>query len=178
VPAKLITLLGPDREMFLKGRRAESQGMGIGAFAYYRRVVERQKDRIFGEILRVAKRISASPEIIQDLEDAKQETQFSKAVERIKHGIPESLKINNHNPLTLLHTALSEGLHSQDDDQCLELAHSVRIVLTDLAARMAEALRDDDELKGAVSRLLRPPAQSKSIPTPAPIGTPGNNAPH
>jgi hypothetical protein len=32
-PTKLITLIGPDREIFLKGRRCENQGLGIGAFA-------------------------------------------------------------------------------------------------------------------------------------------------
>ena len=36
-PAKLITLIGPDRDLFLKGRRCENQGLGVGAFAYYRR---------------------------------------------------------------------------------------------------------------------------------------------
>jgi len=40
VPSRVITLIGPDREEFLLGRRAESLGLGIGAFAYYRRVVE------------------------------------------------------------------------------------------------------------------------------------------
>jgi hypothetical protein len=42
-PPRLISLIGPDREVFLRGRRCESQGLGIGAFAYYRRVVEIRK---------------------------------------------------------------------------------------------------------------------------------------
>jgi len=46
----VITLIGPDREIFLRGRRAENQGLGIGAFAYYRRVVENQKGRIITQI--------------------------------------------------------------------------------------------------------------------------------
>jgi len=41
-PSRLISLLGPGRELFLKGRRCEIQGLGIGAFVYYRRVVEGQ----------------------------------------------------------------------------------------------------------------------------------------
>jgi len=45
-PARVISLIGPDRELFLQGRRAENQGFGIGSFAYYRRVVENQKGRI------------------------------------------------------------------------------------------------------------------------------------
>ena len=47
--AGLIKLIGPDRDTFLKGRRCENQGLGIGAFVYYRRVVENQKNRILGK---------------------------------------------------------------------------------------------------------------------------------
>ena len=52
--ARLIKLIGPDRDMFLKGRRCENQGLGIGAFSYYRMVVENQKNRILSEIITVA----------------------------------------------------------------------------------------------------------------------------
>ena len=45
-PARLIKLVGPDRELFLSGRRCENQGFGIVAFVYYRRVVENQKNPI------------------------------------------------------------------------------------------------------------------------------------
>jgi len=154
-PARVITLLGPEKDYYLKGRRAENQGLGIAAFAYYRRVVENQKNRILEEIIRVSEKIGASKEILEDLNNAKKETQFSKAVGAVKHGIPQALLINGHNPLTLLHSALSEGLHAQTDEQCLELATSIRIVLTDLVDRLANALKEEAELNAAVSRLLK-----------------------
>jgi hypothetical protein len=153
-PARLITLIGPEREYFLKGRRAENQGLGIAAFAYYRRVVENQRNRIFDELIRVATKLNAAPEMLHDLEAAKRETQFSRAVASVKHGIPESLLIDGHNPLLLLHAALSEGLHAQTDQDCLEVATSIRVVLADLVQRIALALREEAELKVAVSRLL------------------------
>ena len=153
-PARVVKLIGPDRELFLTGRRSENQGMGIGAFVYYRRVVENQKDRIFDEIIRVSEKLGATPESIEELKSAKKETQFSKAVESVKHAIPQSLLINGHNPLSLLHTALSEGLHAQTDEECLELATSIRIVLNELAERLGQALKDEAELNAAVSRLL------------------------
>jgi len=31
-PSRVIKLIGPDKELFLLGRRSENQGMGIGAF--------------------------------------------------------------------------------------------------------------------------------------------------
>src|ERR1700730_8311278 len=61
-PARLISLIGPDRDLFLKGRTCENQGLGIGAFGYYRRVVENQKNRILAEIIKVAQLLSMLPD--------------------------------------------------------------------------------------------------------------------
>jgi UDP-glucose 4-epimerase len=87
-------MVGADRETFLKGRRCENQGLGIGAFTYYRRVVENQKAHIFDEIIKVAQRIGAPAEMIASLTKAKQEIQFTKAMDCVKPTIPDSLMIN------------------------------------------------------------------------------------
>ena len=151
--SRLIKLIGPDREMFLKGRRCENQGLGIGAFGYYRRVVENQKKRILGEIIKAAKKLGATTEAVQKLEAAKDETQFSKALDNVKDTIPQALMINGQNPLRLLYSALSVGLHDRDDDHCLERARSIRIVLTELSERLAQALKDEAEIKRALAHL-------------------------
>ncbi len=158
VPSRVISLVGGDRELFLRGRRAENHGLGIGAFAYYRRVVENQKNRIIGEIIKVAKKVGAKTEVIDALNAAMKENQFTKAVDSIKVALPESLLIDGHNPLKLLHSALSKGMHEQAESNCLGLAESIRLVLTDLAERIDAALKEQAELKSALSRLL----QSKS----------------
>jgi hypothetical protein len=153
-PARLIRLFGNDREIFLKGRRCENQGLGIGAFTYYRRVVENHKNQILDEIIRVSQKIGASAEMVRALEDSKNEIQFSKAVTSVKDAIAASLLINGHNPLTLLHTALSKGVHDLTDEQCLELAQDVRVVLVELAEALGRALKDEAELNSAISRLM------------------------
>lgn len=154
-PARAITLIGPNKELFLTGRRAENQGMGIGAFAYYRRVVENQKNRIFDAVIQATKKISPGNPVIQELEKAKSETQFIKAVEAIKLALPESLLINGQNSLKLLHSALSEGLHELPDAECLELASSIRTVLSGFADRLGQALEKKTELDDAVIRLAK-----------------------
>jgi hypothetical protein len=153
-PSRLITLIGPDRETFLKGRRCENQGLGIGAFIYYRRVVENQKNRIVAEIRKVADKLGASQSTLQALDSATNETQFTKALQIAKEGIPESLLINGHNPMLLLHSALSEGVHEKSDEECMEIASSVRIVLGELSERLAQALKDEAELRHALSTLM------------------------
>jgi len=166
-PARVVSVLGAEKDYYFKGRRAENQGLGIAAFAYYRRVVENQKNKIFDEIIRTVKRIDqGNSELLKELEIAKQETQFTKSVDSIKHGIPQALLINGHNPLTLLHTALSDGLHAKTDEECLEIATSIRVILTDLVDRMASAVKDTVELKTAISRIL----QRKASETPTETG--------
>jgi hypothetical protein len=162
VPSRVISLIGPDRDSFLKGRRSENQGLGIGAFAYYRRVVEAQKNRLLDAIIAIAKAEQPAPDLIAQLEAAKVETQFSKAIDSIKPGIPDALKINGHNPLTLLHGALSQGIHAQTDAECLQIATAIRTVLTALAERMEEIKKDQTEVRQAVSILQQKTAAKKS----------------
>ena len=129
--------------------------MGIGALTYYRRVVENQKNRIIDEIEKVCKTLGAGAQILSDLEEAKREIRFTAAIEKIKSAIPQVLLINGQNPLTLLHGALSEGVHDKTDSECLEIAMSIRIVLSELAERMAIAVKDESELSSAVKNLLK-----------------------
>lgn len=154
--AKVVSVLGAEKDYYFKGRRAENQGLGIAAFAYYRRVVENQKNKIFEEIIRTVKKVDPDNNVLlQELESARKETQFTKAVDSIKHGIPQALLIDGHNPLILLHTALSDGLHAKTDEECLEFATSMRVILTDLVIRMASVVKNTTELKTALSQILQ-----------------------
>lgn len=155
IPPLLIKIVGTDRELFLKGRRCESQGLGIASFAYYRRVIEDQKNRLFEQVIKVARLLEPSSEIIAELERAKDEVQFTKSVGMIKAAIPQSLMISGHNPLTLLHSALSEGLHAHSDEECLEIAGEIRTVLACFAEKITTALNEDREVQDAVRKLAQ-----------------------
>ena len=154
IPSRLIKLIGPDRDIFLKGCNSENQGLGIGAFTYYRRVVENQKNRILEEIIRVSEKIGVPQDKINTLHEAIKETQFRKALEMAKDVMPESLLINGHSPILLLHRALSRGVHELSDEECLELASTVRLVLGELSERLSTILKDKAELTEAISTLM------------------------
>lgn len=155
IPTRASKLIGSDRELFFKGRRCELQGLGVGAFTYYRRVLEDQRNRIFDEILRVLKVMDANNPVIPEIEAAKNEKRFNDSIDVIKHGLPASLLINGENPLHLLYSALSKGVHSMSDEECLELATAVRAVLFEFSERLAEALKDDAEIASAVNLLRK-----------------------
>lgn len=153
---KLLKLIGPDRELFLKGRRCENQGLGVGAFVYYRRVIENQKDRILSEVKKVLETLNAPPATIETINNAINEVQFSKAMDIAHPTIPEALFIDGHNPLKLVYRALSDGIHNHSDEHCLEQAASIRIVLGELSDRIAQALKNEAELTHALNKLLNP----------------------
>ena len=76
------------------------------------------------------------------------------AVDGVKEAIPRVLYIKGHNPFTLLHGALSEGIHAASDGECLVAANDIRLILVELAERLNEALREQRELDAALSRLV------------------------
>lgn len=150
-------LIKEDRDLFLNGLRAESLGLGIGAFTYYRRVVVNQKDRLFNKIIKVAEATGVHADRIRELKKARDMFEFSREISEFKALIPESIRIKGHNPMTLLHKSLSVGVHNMTDEDCLERAHDIRAILNELADRAAEALKETKELDAAVARVARLP---------------------
>jgi hypothetical protein len=165
VPSRVLRLIQGDRDLFLKGRQCENQGLGIGAFTYYRRVVESQRTRLIDEIIKVAQTVNASQEIFDSLNAARKQQQFSKAIKEIEPAVPEAVLINGHNPLFLLHDALSQGVHNFSDEDCLDLAKIIRVVLVEFAEKLDHALKDEKELKDAINRLSQVHAEKKKKQT-------------
>ncbi len=157
VSRKVETLLEKaDLEMYRKGTRSEAQGLGVGAATYFRRIVESQWKLLVQEIRDAAKQLGGDVAIY---EKALQETQFAKAVEMLKDALPAKLLIlDKQNPLTLLYRPLSQGLHELTDEQCLQQAADIRIVLTALLENISDVLKDQQQLKDAATRL----SQSKA----------------
>ncbi len=153
LPESLLKLAGSDRHLWTKGRRCENQGLGIAAFSYYRRVIENQKAALFDRILQVARVVDPSPAFANNIVAAKREIQFAKAIEMLGTGFPQSLLVNGHNPLKLIHSSLSDGLHAASDEQCLTVATGIRLVMSRLTELMSSVLSDDEQLRKAVNAL-------------------------
>src|ERR1039457_6413862 len=65
IPKRLFHIIGEsNREHFLQARRAIARGLGIGAHAYYRRIVENTKFDLVGSVLEVAQATNAAQEQI------------------------------------------------------------------------------------------------------------------
>ncbi|MFZ3214939.1 MAG: hypothetical protein WA192_02665 [Candidatus Acidiferrales bacterium] len=149
-----VMLSETDLELYRKGLRTEREGHGIGAAAYFRRVVENQWKALVVK-LRVAAEKRGSPlETLEVFEKALAQPQFSTAVELLKDVIPAKLLIlNGRNPLALLYRPLSMQIHDLSDEECLQQAADIRIVLNETFDNLSRILKDDETLKAAVSRL-------------------------
>ena len=146
-------LLGEHRDYFRRGLICESQGYGIAAFGYYRRIVEETIDLLLEQI---------SALMIDDektkyekaLEQTKSTRQATEKIDLVKDLLPLILRPNQTNPLKLLHESLSEGLHADTDDDCLQRAEEVRSVLVFLTTQIASTNRAANAFTTGMKSLL------------------------
>jgi hypothetical protein len=158
IPKRLFHVIGEaNREYFLQARRAIARGLGIGAYGYYRRIIENTKFDLVGSVLEVAEATNASAAQIELLKKAQKEKQFSKTIDILRDvsAIPAALLIDGHNPLALLHDALSEGIHELSDAECLERAQDAEIILCEIANRMQIAVTEQKTVKAALASVLK-----------------------
>ena len=151
----LAKALGDRVGYYKKGLINESQGYGIGAFAYYRRVVEEIIDELLTEIGDLLAG-EEHEEYLSALEQVKQTRVTQDKIKVVKDLLPPSLRPENMNPLSILHGVLSEGLHGRDDEECIRRATTVREVLEFLvrgvSARKAEASRFTESMQKLLDR--------------------------
>lgn len=122
-------MLGKYSEYYKKGLICESQSYGIGAFGYYRRIVENIIDDLLDEI----KELLSGDQLNtyqKALEKTKQTKVAQEKIEIVKDLLPPILRPNGMNPLSTLHSVLSEGIHAKSDEECIEYAESCRQILS------------------------------------------------
>lgn len=151
-PRALKDMLGEHWSLYLQGRRSELAGLGIGAFVYYRRAVERIWHTALTRLIEVA-RLDPTTDRVQALEAAQKEERFTRSMELAKAAIPISLYINGHNPFQSLYDACGDGLHEYSDEDCLNRSKMIRLVLSKFSERAKSVLSDDAEFQTAVGRL-------------------------
>lgn len=146
-------MLRDHKDYLSRGMISESQGYGIGAFAYYRRITEEIIDELLNDLT----------EIIPDDERENYDIAISKVrgtrqtsekIDLVKDLLPQSLQVDGMNPLGILHRALSEGLHAESDDECLALAEAVRETLVYLVTEISGRKKSRDVFTSKMRKLL------------------------
>jgi hypothetical protein len=153
VDPALAQMLGDHVSGYQKGLVCESQGYGIGAFAYYRRIVEGIIGRLLddiGDLISENERAAYH----QALEQTKKTTVTQEKIGLVKDLLPPILRPDGMNPLALLHSILSEGLHERSDADCLEDAQSIREVLVFLVNQVLQSKESAKLFTAGMRKLL------------------------
>ena len=132
----LEKMLGDHADYYKKGLICESQSYGIGAFSYYRRVVEEIIDELLDEIADLMTG-GERDRYLEALEQTKKTKITHDKIDLVKDLLPPILRPNEMNPLSVLHDVLSQGLHRESDEHCIELAMTVREALVFLVNQVA-----------------------------------------
>ena len=149
IPKSVQKFLGEHSALFKKGLICESQSYGIGAYAYYRRVLEKCINSLLDSITNLVEEGKERNAYVKHVESAKKEKNAEKRIEIAKEFLPKSLWIDGMNPLRILYSALSENLHNGSDEECLEFAESIRSTMLYLVEQIASKKQGrDDAIKG------------------------------
>ena len=145
--------LGDSIDMFTKGMVAERFAFGIGSFAYYRRVTEDIIGRLMDDLRTYAKD-HGRDDLVQVIDDTKQEQQASKRIAAVKELVPPGLRPEGLDPLGTLFGELSGGLHpGSSDEECLERSAELRVSLEFLIAKLAAHTKSTAQFVAAMQKV-------------------------
>ena len=146
-------LLGEHAELFKKGLICESQGYGIGAYTYYRRIVELIIDELLDSIQNLVPE-NEKEKYLKALGATKKTKIATEKIELVKDLLPSILRPNNMNPLSTLHDVLSQGIHEKSDDDCMQTATNIKNVLVFLVNQVISSRESAKEFTESMKTLL------------------------
>ncbi len=132
----LEKLLYAQQDYYKKGLICESQGYGIDAYAYYRRIVEDVVDNLLNYIEDIIEPVEKE-RYSNALKEVKKTIVAKEKIALVKDLLPSVLRPEGFNPLSILYSSLSDGIHNESDEKCLELAQHIREVLVFLTTQIA-----------------------------------------
>jgi hypothetical protein len=119
-----------DRETnnwYFKAIKSLNENFGIGSFAYFRRIVEKELIKIINDLSHIES--EESNHIKELLEKYNKTEKVYHIYENIFEFLPSSLKGLGDNPFQLLYKQTSKGLHNLSEQECLKRANNINQLL-------------------------------------------------
>ena len=142
-----------DSECYEKAVVCISNGYGIAAFAYMRRIIERNIDELLSLIQEDIEGTEKESPILAKLAELRAESPMSEKISIANQALPDYLIPSGLNPLGRLYKVLSEGIHSYDDGECLERAKAIRACIKYLISELAARKKNRDSFKSLIGGL-------------------------
>jgi len=116
-----------DLKTFKNGLRTRNFGFGLASVAYMRRLVENRMNDILQVLYETAKNHNVPAEVLARHEEVMADIRFSVKIEYAGQLLPASLRPKGKgNPMAVLHSLFSEGLHAKSDAECVEIFDACR----------------------------------------------------
>lgn len=142
-----------DQSNYKKALVCMSTSYGIGAYAYLRRVIENEIKRIIKDISELE--FDGVENVKTAFNSFQKDFQMSKVIDAINKHLPSSLKELGDNPIRLLYEQLSGGIHEFTDEQCMEKAHSIDVLLNYVIKKINEEKFHLNDVKEAMKNLRK-----------------------
>jgi hypothetical protein len=150
-PTMIAYLDKKNLELYENGIICESQSYGVGAFAYYRQVVENKITSLLDDVEKFLE--NNNKESREAFKQAKTDQDTAKKIKLVSDYLPSVLKPDGINVLRMIYTALSDGLHNKSDEECLRIAQDLRACLAFLVKKIEEQKSDVKSFKESVKTL-------------------------
>jgi len=164
IKSNVLKILGDYKEHYRKGLTCEKQGYGIGAFAYYRRIIEGILEELLDSIADLIEG-DEKDKYLEALKKTKKEHKATDKIELIKDLLPPILKPEGINPLDVIYGELSKGIHSLADEECLVTAVHIKKTLDLLQTQVSQTKGQAKEFTESMRKLLDKKAKRKSEET-------------
>ena len=142
-----------DSDCYEKAIVCLANGYGIGAFAYMRRIVERNILNLLDMLREDIESLEDNEKIKEALSELRKESPMSQKITVANNALPEYLKPNGLNPLGKLYQILSGGVHSFSDEECLKKANAVNECIKYLISELSSRKKNRNRFKGLISSL-------------------------
>jgi len=154
-PEKIVLdyLNEEDKENYKKALSNLSSSYGIGAFAYLRRVIENEIKNIVKDLSQLE--FDGSEKVKQAWLEYEQNHQMANLIENINPYIPSSLKEIGDNPIKLLYQQLSGGIHEYSEDECLEKAKQIDVLMRYVIRKVNSEKYELNDVRKAMNTLKK-----------------------
>jgi len=160
---ELRKALGDNLPLYVKGMTCRHHSFGIGAYAYFRRLIEETTDNMLDLLADTMRDLGEDPAVIKKVEDAKGLQGYVDKINVASDVFPEHLQPGQQNPFRLLHKLLSVGIHQHSDEKCLDVVDDIRDILEfvfkELKTHVTERKAYADRLKTIAKKLSEKPAK-------------------
>lgn len=153
LPLELAKALKKHSVFWRRGMSLRHHGAGIGALAYFRRIVEATTDDLL-ELLAKAMELAEDPkpdiDAIRQL--TRERTTYDRKAEVASRVLPARYR-QGGNPLKAMFEVMSDGMHARTDEDCCALADGLREAMTFLLPRLNEDISSPKGLVDALKAL-------------------------